>query len=164
MEELNQGESYNEFENPQTVRPFGLSFFCILSFINAVLQFLFNFLSFSVFNTMKTVTSDERILELYENMGIDEDQLETALAAFFAPGMFYYLLTSLLYIGSFIGVLYMWKMQKKGFHYYAIAQILILIVAALMYFGATGTSPWSSVILTAAFIGIYFIYYKKVME
>ena len=164
MEELNQGESYNEFENPQPVRPFGLSFFCILSFINAVLQFLINFLSFSVFNTMKTVTSDERFLELYENMGIDEDQLETALAAFFAPGMFYYLITSLLYIGSFIGVLYMWKMQKKGFHYYAIAQILILIVAALMYFGATGTSPWSSIILTAAFIGIYFIYYKKVME
>ena len=164
MEENNQIPTFTDQENPQPVRPFGLSFFCILSFINAVLQFLINFLSFSVFNTMKTVTSDEKFLELYENMGIDEDQLETALGAFFAPGMFYYLITSLLYIGSFIGVLYMWKMKKKGFHYYAIAQILILIVAALMYFGATGTSPWSSVILTAAFIGLYFVYYRKVME
>ena len=113
---------------------------------------------------MQTVTSDDKFAELYENMGIDEDQLETALASFFAPGKFYYLLTALLYIGSFIGVLYMWRMQKKGFHYYAIAQILILIVAALMFFGATGTSPWSSIILTALFIGIYFIYYRKVME
>lgn len=164
MEENNQIPTFTDQENPQPVRPFGLSFFCILSFINAVLQFLINFLSFSVFNTMKTVTSDEKFLELYENMGIDEDQLETALGAFFAPGMFYYLITSLLYIGSFFGVLYMWRMQKKGFHYYAIAQILILIVAALMYFGATGSSPWSSIILTAAFIGIYFVYYKKVME
>lgn len=164
MEEINQEQGYNEFENPKPQRPTGLTIACVLSFINAVWQFLIGFLSFSVFNTMQTVTSDEKFAELYENMGIDEDQLETALASFFAPGKFYYLLTALLYIGSFIGVLYMWRMQKKGFHYYAIAQILILIVAALMFFGATGTSPWSSIILTALFIGIYFIYYRKVME
>lgn len=164
MEENNQIPTFTDQENPKPVRPFGLSFICVLSFINAVCQFLFNFMSFTVFNTMKTVTSDEKFLELYENMGIDEDQLETVLAVFFAPGMFYYIITSLLYIGSFFGVLYMWRMQKKGFHYYAIAQILILIVAALMYFGATGTSPWSSVIFTAVFIGLYFVYYRKVME
>jgi hypothetical protein len=113
---------------------------------------------------MKTVTSDENYVDMMENLNIDMDQMESNLAAFFAPGKFYYLLTALLYIGSFFGVLYMWRMQKKGFHYYAIAQILILIVAALMFFGVTGTSPWSSVILTVLFIGLYFIYYKKVME
>ncbi len=164
MEENNQIPTFTDQENPKPERPFGLSFICVLSFINAVWQFIVNFLSFSVFNTMKTVTSDEKFTDLYENMGVDEDQLETALAAFFAPGMFYYLFTALLYIGSFFGVLYMWRMQKKGFHYYAIAQILILIVAALMFFGVTGTSPWSSIIFTAVFIGLYFIYYKKVME
>ena len=164
MEENNQIPTFTDQENPKPERPFGLSFICVLSFINAVWQFIVNFLSFSVFNTMKTVTSDEKFTDLYENMGVDEDQLETALAAFFVPGKFYYLFTALLYIGSFFGVLYMWRMQKKGFHYYAIAQILILIVAALMFFGVTGTSPWSSIIFTAVFIGLYFIYYKKVME
>ena len=164
MEENNQIPTFTDQENPQPVRPFGLSFICVLSFINAVWQFIINFISFSSFNMMKTVTTDENYAELFENMGVDADQMETAMAAFFAPGKFYYLFTALLYIGSFFGVLYMWRMQKKGFHYYAIAQILILIVAALMYFGATGTSPWSSVIFTAVFIGLYFVYYRKVME
>ena len=164
MEELNQGESYNEFENPQPQRPTGLTIACILSFINAVWQFLSNFILFSSYNMMKTINDDENYVELMEKMGVDMDQMEEAMAAFFNVNKFYYLLTALLYIGSFIGVLYMWKMQKKGFHYYAIAQILILIATAVFVVSVTGASIVSPAILTAAFIGIYFIYYKKVME
>ena len=113
---------------------------------------------------MKTINEDENYVELMEKMGVDMDQMETAMAAIFDVNKFYYLLTALLYIGSFIGVLYMWKMQKKGFHYYAIAQILILIATAVFVTSVTGASIVGPAILTALFIGIYFIYYKKVME
>ena len=161
MEELNQGESYNEFENPQPVRPFGLSFFCILSFINAVLQFLVNFISFVSFNMMKTVTTDDNYGEMMDELGIDMDKMESTLKAFLAPGMFYYLITALLYAASFVGVLYMWKLLKKGFHIYAIAQILLLIVTVIF---VTGSSIWGSVILTAVWIGVYYLYYRRNMQ
>ncbi len=164
MEEFTDNQQIKEFENPVPQRPTGLTILCILSFINAVWQFIINFISFSSFNMMKTVTTDENYAELFENMGVDADQMETAMAAFFAPGKFYYLFTALIYIGSFFGVLYMWRLQKKGFHIYTIAQILLLIVMVLMFTSVTGASPWSNVVFTAIFIGLYFIYYRKSMN
>ena len=161
MEENNQIPTFTDQENPKPVRPFGLSFICVLSFINAVWQFIINFLAFAMFNTMKTVTTDENYADMMENLNIDMDQMETNLASFFAPGKFYYLLTALIYIGSFFGVLYMWRLQKKGFHIYTIAQVLLLIVMVLMFTSVTGASPWSNVVFTAIFIGLYFIYYRK---
>ncbi|MBP5643942.1 MAG: hypothetical protein J6X10_06930 [Bacteroidales bacterium] len=164
MEENNQIPTFTDQENPKPVRPFGLSFICVLSFINAVWQFIINFLAFAMFNTMKTVTTDENYADMMENLNIDMDQMETNLASFFAPGKFYYLLTALIYIGSFFGVLYMWRLQKKGFHIYTIAQVLLLIVMVLMFTSVTGASPWSNVVFTAIFIGLYFIYYRKSMN
>ena len=158
MEEFTDNQQIKEFENPEPQRPTGLTILCILSFINAVWQFIINFLAFAMFNTMKTVTTDENYADMMENLNIDMDQMEANLASFFAPGKFYYLLTALIYIGSFYGVLYMWRLQKKGFHIYTIAQILLLIVMVLMFTSVTGASPWSNVVFTAIFIGLYFIY------
>lgn len=164
MEEYNDNQQITEFENQEPQRPTGLTIACVLSFINAGWQFLMNFIMFAVYNMMKTMTNDDTYIELMEKYGVNVDDMETAMSSTFAVNRSYYLLTALLYIGSFLGVLYMWRMQKKGFHYYSIAQILILIVAMLMFYSVTATSPVSSIILTAIFIGIYFIYYRKVMK
>ena len=60
--------------------------------------------------------------------------------------------------------LQMWNLKKNGFHIYAIAQILILIITAIFVAGVTGASMVSPAILTAIWIGIYFIYYRKALQ
>lgn len=164
MEDNNQNPTFNNFENPNPERPFGLSFFCVLSFIYAAYQFLVGIVTFLVFGTLKSLSEDENYLETIEKFGMDEGQYEQAMAAILNVGRSYYLLIALLYAASFVGVLYMWKQLKKGFHIYAIAQILALIVEVLMFDNVTGSSPWGGVIITAVFIAIYYHYYKKVLQ
>ncbi|MBR6438649.1 MAG: hypothetical protein IKS65_05640 [Bacteroidales bacterium] len=164
MEENDQIPTFSDVENPKPERPFGLSLFCVLSFINAVYQFFIGIGTFLVFGTLKDLTEDENYLEMMDKFGVKEGQYEQAMAAILNVGRSYYLYTALLYVASFIGVLYMWRQLKKGFHIYAIAQILVLIIEVLMFDSVTGSSPWGGVIITAVFIAIYYNYYKKVLQ
>ena len=161
MEEYTDNQQYNDFENPEPQRPSGLTVACILSFINAGWQFTANLISFLSFNLMKSMTTDENYLELMEKFVPDMDEFEEAMALQFSVNRIYYLLAALLFAGSFVGVLFMWKQLKKGFHIYAISQILILIVTAIFVTSVTGTPIWGNVVLTAIWIGIYFLYYRR---
>ena len=164
MEEINQEQGFNEFENPQPQRPSGLSIWCVLSFINAGWQVLANILWFLAYNVMQELGQSEEYYEMMEKFSPDTEQLETTLQSQLAVSRVSYLLTALLFVASFYGVLQMWKLQKRGFHIYAISQILILIVTAIFVTSVTGTSIWGSVILTALWIGIYYLYYKRNMK
>ena len=164
MEEFTENQQLNEFENPTPKRPDGLTVACVLSFISAGWFILGNLITFLSYNVMKSLTTDENYLEMMEKFVPDMDEFEATMQVQFAVSRVSYLLQALLYIGSFIGVLYMWRLQKKGFHIYAISQILLLIVTAMFVTSVTGASIWGSVILTAIWIGIYFIYYRKVLK
>ncbi len=164
MEEFTENQQFNEFENPAPKRPNGLTVACVLSFISAGWFTLANLITFLSYNFMKSLSSDENYLELMEKFGQDAEMLEATMEAQFAVSRVSYLLQALMYIGSFIGVLYMWRLQKKGFHIYAISQLLLLIVTAVFVTSVTGSSIWGSVILTAIWIGIYYIYYRKTLQ
>lgn len=164
MEEFTDNQQYNDFENPEPQRPTGLTITCVLSFINAGFQFLGNIFSFLAYNVMQGLGQDEDYLEMMEKFVPDIDEFEATMNAQLAVSRVSYLLQALLYVGSFIGVLYMWRLQKKGFHIYAISQILLLIVTAVFVTSVTGAPIWGSVILTAIWIGIYFIYYRKTLQ
>lgn len=164
MEEFTDNQQFNEFADPKPQRPFALSLFCVLSFINAVYQFIVGTMMFLSFNFLKELFSDEEVLEQLEESNVGMGDFSAAIDALFAPGRSYYIILALLYAASFVGVYYMWKLLKKGFHIYAIAQILILIAEVLMVTNVTGTSPWGSVIITAVFISMYYIHYKRIME
>ena len=164
MEEFTDNQQFNEFADPKPQRPFALSLFCVLSFINAVYQFLVGIFTFLFFDMFKNIFNDESYIELMEKYGAASEESQNAMEAIFSVNRSYFLLTALLYVVSFIGVRYMWKRLKKGFHIYAIAQILILIVYVLMFCPVTFTSPWGDVITTALFISIYYTYYRKEME
>lgn len=161
MEEYNQEQNYDEFENPQPQRPSGLTIACVLSFISAGFQIVSNLFTFLTYNLMQSLGQDEDYLELMEKFVPDIDEFETTMQAQFAISRVSYLVQALLFVGSFIGVYYMWKLQKKGFHIYAISQILILIATAIFVTSVTGASIWGGVILTAIWIGIYFMFYKR---
>ena len=164
MQDYNQDTQFTDFENPKPQRPIALTVFCILSFINAVYQFIVGISTFLTFDMLKEMLNSEDILDMMEKLGIDMETNAGAMEAIFSVNRIYYLLTALLYIGSFIGVLYMWKLQKRGFHFYAIAQILILTVTALFVTRVTGAPIWADVIYTAIFIFLYFSYYKRNMQ
>ena len=163
-EQFNNDPNYQDFENPAPKRPNGLTVACVLSFISAGWFALGNLITFLSYNVMKSLTTDENYLELMEKFGQDAEMLEATMEAQFAVSRMSYLLQALMYIGSFIGVLYMWRLQKKGFHIYAISQLLLLIVTAVFVTSVTGASIWGSVILTAIWIGIYYIYYRKTLQ
>ena len=163
-EQFNTEQNYNDFENPEPQRPTGLSIACVLSFINAGFQFISNIFWFLAYNTMQSLGQDEDYLELMEKFSQGNDQIEATMQAQLAVSRVSYLLQALLFVGSFIGVYYMWKQLKKGFHIYAIAQILILIVTAVFVTSITGASIVGPAVLTAIWIGIYFIYYRKTMQ
>ena len=163
-EQLNTEQNYNEFANPKPVRPTGLSIACVLSFINAGFQFLANIFWFLAYNAMKELGQNEDYLEMMEKFSPNNNQFESTLQAQLAVNRINYLLMALLFVASFYGVLQMWKLQKQGFHIYSISQILILIVTAVFVTSVTGASIVGPAILTAIWIGIYFIYYRKVME
>ena len=161
MEEFTENQQFNDFENPEPQRPTGLTIACVLSFINAGWQFIGNIFSFLAYNVMQGLGQDEDYLEMMEKFVPDIDAFEAQMQAQFAVSRISYLLTALLFIGSFVGVLYMWRMQKKGFHIYSISQILVLIVTVTFVTSVTGASIWGSVILTAAWILIYYMYYRR---
>ena len=164
MEEFTENQQFNDFENPEPQRPTGLTIACVLSFINAGWQFIGNIFSFLAYNVMQGLGQDEDYLEMMEKFVPDIDEFENIMSAQLAVSRVSYLIRALLFAASFIGVAYMWKLQKKGFHIYAIAQILILIATAVFVTSVTGASLVSPVILTAIWIGIYFIYYRKTLQ
>ena len=164
MDEFTDNQKFSDFENPEPQRPSGLSVWCVLSFINAGWQFLGNIISFLAYNVMQELGQSEEYYELVEKYVPDTEQFENTMQAQLAVSRVSYLLTALLFVASFYGVLQMWKLQKRGFHIYAISQILILIVTAIFVTSVTGTSIWGSVILTALWIGIYYLYYKRNMK
>lgn len=164
MEELTENQQINEFENPTPKRPDALSIACVLSYVNAGWQFLSHIVLFLAYNMMKNVMQSEEYLDLVEKMGQDSEQVEGVMSWYFSVPRFSFLILALLFVGSFIGVYHMWNMKKKGFHIYAIAQILILIATAVFVTSVTGASLVSPVILTAIWIGIYFIYYRKTLQ
>lgn len=74
----------------------------------------------------------------------------------------YYLFILLLFVASLVGVLRMFRWNKAGFHVYAIAQMLILIVSSIYRYPLMHPSPFTSdLLLTAIFILLYYLYFKR---
>ena len=74
----------------------------------------------------------------------------------------YYLFLLVLFIASLVGVLKMFKWDKRGFHIYSIAQILMLINASVYLYPKQPQSNFASeLLLTLIFILLYYLYFKR---
>ena len=68
----------------------------------------------------------------------------------------------LLFVGSLIGVIRMFKFDKRGLHFYAISQLLMLIASSVYKYPMMHPSPFTSdLLLTAMFILVYYLYFKR---
>ena len=159
-------EDYN-IEQEEPKRPEMLTVICILSFINAVYNGIANFISFAFYDTFQNVFAQMRNGEgMFADMADDNwEMFAQASSLAFSVGRGYYFVEMVLFVASFIGVLMMWRLQKKGFHVYTIAQFLMLIATSIFVTSKIdGGFPFGPIFWTAAFVFMYASYYKNVMK
>ena len=163
-------EDYNIEQEEPKKRPEMLTVLCILSFINAVWNGLSNLISFvfydmfqSVFNQMSE--GEGMFEDMAEQMGDSWEMMVEASAMAFSISRGYYFFEMVLYIASFVGVMMMWKLQKRGFHVYTIVQILMLIASSVFVTAKIGGGfPFGPIFWTAFFVFMYYPHYKNVMK
>jgi len=74
----------------------------------------------------------------------------------------YYLILIVLFIASLVGVIKMFKNDKRGFHIYSISQICMLIAHSAFLYPLQKPSPFvSDLLLTLIFILMYYLYFKR---
>ena len=161
-------ETINPTQQPK--RPTGMTILLVLSFLNACLN---------IFSSIIMYFFTPLLAEMMKN-----GELEEAMAPFMTSGNeemrtammdsmtalsnikpIYYLLMLVLFIGSLIGVIRMFKLDKRGIHFYAISQILMLIASSVYKYPMMHPSPFTTdLMLTAMFILVYYLYFKRLEQ
>ncbi len=142
MEIINQNQNINK-------RPQLLSVVAILSFIGSGLSF-FSYLMMSLFYHYFLDIMNTNVGEVYKQMGIEPDMI---IDFFKNAGRPFFILSALAYAGSLYGVYKMWNLQKVGLHYYAISQLIILLLP--LVFVSTQLSVVPGLLLTITFVLLY---------
>ena len=133
----------NQFEHQnkaQPKRPEMLQILCILTFLGSGLATFSYFFIFISYDEMLVIM--EELENDYPEIGI----IMKGGKRFFLAGFF-------LYFISLAGAIQMWKLKKLGFHLYAPAQVLILLLPLFI----PGAAPFSflGLLITAIFIAGY---------
>ena len=138
----------------------------VLSFINAC---------WNIFSSLITLIVKPRITEMLHNGEFEKmmqpfatKDEEFAKAMNESMQMFsqidskFYIILLILFIASLVGVIKMFKNDKRGFHIYSIAQICMLIDNSMFVYPLQHPSPFlSDMMLTAIFILLYYLYFKR---
>ena len=119
-----------------------LTFLCILTFIGSGVSALSSLFVVMAYDIMPMAVEQSPIPGA-------EEMMELVIAA----GRSFFVYMGLLYGLSLLGAIFMWKLNKKGFHLYTIAQLLMIIVPLLMVTGYK--TPFTTILLTASFILAY---------
>ena len=150
----------------QKTRPTGMTILLVLSFINAC---------WNIIRSIVLYFTTPKMVEMYQNGQFDEmmapfsgmgedftNAMNDAMHIFSQINPNYYLILLVLFIASLIGVLKMFKGDKRGFHIYSLAQICMLINSSVFVYPLQKPSPFfSDLMLTAIFILLYYLYFKR---
>ncbi len=133
-------------------RPSGLSFVCILSFIGSGMSLVSHLMVWLFYDTFLELLSSDAYSSI-PNLNTEEllSYLETG-------GRLFFLVSAVLFLFSLAGVYKMWQLKKIGIHYYAIAQIL-LIIAPLLFISRS-MPVFGALLLSVLFIIMYARYLK----
>ena len=138
----------------------------ILSFINACWNILRSVILYFTTPRMAEMYENgelEKMMEPFSAMGEEFTKaMNDAMHIFTQINPNYYLILLVLFIASLIGVLKMFKGDKRGFHIYSIAQICMLIDHSVFVYPLQKPSPFTSdLIITILFILLYYLYFKR---
>lgn len=135
-------EQFNPSPEESTPRLTFFRILCITSFIGSGLG-LFSYFFCGVFYDSLGPAIDASPFQLQREV------VEMLLSA----GRWFFISNALLFGISLFGVIQMWNLRKTGFHMYAIAQILLLIVPMLFIRGKMDSLPQA--MLSGIFIFAY---------
>lgn len=147
-------------------RPTGMTILLVLSFINAcwnILRSIVMYFTTPMIGTMLENGQFEEMMEPFSAMGADfTNAMTDSMTVMSQISPTYYLITLLLFIASLTGVIKMFKLDKRGLHIYAIAQILMLINASVFVYPLQKPSPFVyDLLITVMFIFLYYLYFKR---
>lgn len=151
----------------QKKRPRGMTFLLVLSLINACWNILRSMISYvvtpQISELMQSGQMDEMI-EPFSTMFSEEQQQMVMdgmkLMAQIDPK--YHLFMMILFVGSLLGVIRMFRCDKRGLHIYAVSQILMLIDASVYLYPKQPQSGFfSELLLTSIFILLYYLFFKR---
>ena len=152
---------------PQPKRPMGMTILLVLSFLNAVLNIFSSIIMFvgtpMIAEMVKTGQLEETMAPF---LATANEEMRTAMmdsmTALAGIKPVYYLLMLVLFVVSLAGVVKILRLNKSGLHFYAISQILMLIVASIYKYPLMQPSPFmTDLLLTCMFIAVYYLYFKR---
>ena len=148
-------------------RPVGMTILLVLSFLNAVLNIFSSIIMFvgtpMIAEMVKTGQLEETMAPF---LATANEEMRTAMmdsmTALAGIKPVYYLLMLVLFVVSLAGVVKILRLNKSGLHFYAISQILMLIVASIYKYPLMQPSPFmTDLLLTCMFIAVYYLYFKR---
>lgn len=148
-------------------RPVSITILLVLSFINAcwnIVSSLVMRLTMPHINEMMQNGQFDEMMEPFSAMLGEEQQqmMLDGLNMIAQIDMRYWLFMAILFIGSLLGVIRMFRGNKTGLHIYAISQLLLLINASVYLYPKQPQSNFvSELIMTVLFILIYYLYFKR---
>lgn len=138
----------------------------VLSFINACWNIVSSLVSYFFIPSMAAMLENGQL----EEMMAPFSEMNEEMTKMMTEGMTmlsqinrnYYLILLVLFIASLVGVIMMFKRNKRGFHIYSIAQICMLINSSVFLYPLQPQSQFTSdLLLTAIFILLYYLYFKR---
>ncbi len=154
-----------ETQQPQK-RPVGMTILLVLSFINACWNILSSLVAYFYIPKLSTMLENgqfEEMLAPFSGMNEEMTKMMTDSATTLSQiNPNYYLILLVLFVASLVGVIMMFKGDKRGFHIYSIAQIGMLIDASVFVYPLQHPSPFvSDLLFTSIFILLYYLYFKR---
>ena len=148
-------------------RPTGMTILLVLSLINACWNILTSLVMYAMTPKMAEMVQNGQIEEMMAPYSalIGEEQQQLAMDGMKMMAQIepkYWLFLLILFIGSLVGVIRMFKGDKRGLHIYAISQILMLINSSVYFYPKQAQSGFvSELLLTMIFILLYYLYFKR---
>lgn len=149
-------------------RPTGMTILLVLSFLNALFNIFsapFMYFMTPMMNEMLAAgTFEETLKPFLANMSEADVAAAMERIQFLVNvNPMYYLFNFVFYIGSMIGVVKMFKLQRQGFHFYAISQFLILINSVVFIYSKQPENTFFTEFLTTIMlILIYHLFLKRI--
>ena len=158
-------ETINTTQQPK--RPLGMTILLALSFLNACLNIFSSVIMYLFTPMMAEMMNNGQMEEaIGPFMSSANEEIRTAMMDSMTVlsniKPVYYLILLLLFIFSLIGVIKMFKFDKRGLHFYAIPQLLMLIASSVYKYPLMHPSPFTTdLLLTVMFILVYYLYFKR---
>ncbi len=134
-----------ENQNQPIARTTLLTVLAVLSFIGGGLAILSNALLY-FFNDEINTLLESGAVRGFPGMDMNIDLVLSLNKSFF-------LMQALANVLSVFGVYLMWNLKKEGFHFYTVAQIILLIIPKLYISGLP--FPWFEMSLSFLFVYLY---------